>query len=307
MLCILFYYIIQVSKGHKAYVLAYWRDDLLIRHNIREYKAYNSPLKRIKSYCSPYLQRKDGGKHMIRFILIVLFLGIFFISSILIFPVVLLIGLFSKKARDRVSFSIVSWAFGIIIRIAGTKVDIIGYDNIPKDQAVLYVGNHRSMFDIAINYWKLPPLLGFVSKIEMKKFPFLSWWMILVKCLFLDRDNIKEGMKTIIKGTEQLKAGISMFIFPEGTRNKNEYEMLEFKEGSLKMAEKAGTLIVPVAITNTGACFEDHFPKVKKTHVVIEYGKPIDLSAMDKETKKRVGAYTREIIQEMVNKNRGLI
>ena len=83
MLCILFYYIIQVSKGHKAYVLAYWRDDLLIRHNIREYKAYNSPLKRIKSYCSPYLQRKDGGKHMIRFILIVLFLGIFFISSIL--------------------------------------------------------------------------------------------------------------------------------------------------------------------------------------------------------------------------------
>lgn len=244
---------------------------------------------------------------MIRFILIVLFLGIFFTTSLLIFPVLLLVGLFSRRKRDRMSFAIVSWAFGFIVRIAGTKVDIIGYDNIPKDQAVLYVGNHRSMFDIAINYWKLPPLLGFVSKIEMKKFPFLSWWMVLVNCLFLDRENIKEGMKTIIKGAEQLKAGISMFIFPEGTRSKLESEMLEFKEGSLKMAEKAGVLIVPVAITNTSACFEDHFPKVKKAHVIIEYGKPIDLAAMDKETRKHAGAYTRGIIQDIVNKNREFI
>ena len=160
------------------------------------------------------------------------------------------------------------------------------------------------MFDIAINYWKLPPLVGFVSKLEMKKFPFLSWWMRLVNCLFLDRENIKEGMKTIIKGTERLKAGISMFIFPEGTRSKHEEDMLEFKEGSMKMAEKAGVLVVPVAITNTSACFEDHFPKVKKTHVIIEYGKPIDLSAMDKETRKHAGAYTRGIIQEMVSKNK---
>lgn len=244
---------------------------------------------------------------MIRFALIVLFLGTFFIVSIPIYPFLLLVGLFSKKQRDKMSYAIVSWAFSFIILIAGTKIDIMGFNNIPRDKAVLYVGNHRSMFDIAINYAVLPPLVGFVSKLEMKKFPFLSWWMILVNCLFLDRNNIKEGMKTIVKGAEQLKAGISMFIFPEGTRSKKESEMLEFKEGSLKMAEKAGSLIVPVAITNTSACFEDHFPKVRKAHVIIEYGEPIDLSAMDKETKKHAGAYTRNIIQEMVNKNRELI
>ena len=244
---------------------------------------------------------------MIRFILIVLFLAVFFILSIAILPFLLLIGLFSRNQRDRMSFRIVSWAFSCIILIAGTKIDIIGYNKIPKDKAVLYVGNHRSMFDIAINYAVLPPLVGFVSKLEMKKFPFLSWWMVLVNCLFLDRNNIKEGMKTILKGAEQLKAGISMFIFPEGTRSKKENEMLEFKEGSLKMAEKSGSLIVPVAITNTSACFEDHFPKVKKTHVIIEYGEPIDLSAMEREDRKHAGAYIRGIIQEKVNKNRELI
>ncbi len=244
---------------------------------------------------------------MIRFALIVLFLGLFFIVSLPIFPILLLIGLFSKKQKEKISYAIVSWAFSCIILIAGTKIDIMGYNNIPKDKAVLYVGNHRSMFDIAINYAVLPPLMGFVSKKEMKKFPILSWWMVLVNCLFLDRENIKEGMKTIIAGTEKIKNGVSMFIFPEGTRSKREEEMLEFKEGSLKMAEKSGSLIVPVAITNTSACFEDHFPKVKKAHVIIEYGKPIDLSMMDKEERKHAGAYTRGIIQEMVNKNRELI
>lgn len=244
---------------------------------------------------------------MIRFALIVIFLGIFFIVSLPIFPVLLLIGLFSKKQRDKISYAIVSWAFSCIIVIAGTKVDLIGYNNIPKDKAVLYVGNHRSMFDIAINYAVLPPLMGFVSKKEMNKFPILSWWMVLVNCLFLDRENIKEGMKTIVAGTEKLKSGISMFIFPEGTRSKKEEEMLEFKEGSLKMAEKAGCLIIPVAITNTGDCFEDHFPRVEKKHVIIEYGKPIDMAAMDKEERKHAGAHIRSVIQEMVNKNRELI
>lgn len=241
---------------------------------------------------------------MIRFALIVIFLGLFFIVSLPIFPVLLLIGLFSEKQKQKMSYAIVSWAFSVVILIAGTRIDLIGYNKIPKDKAVLYVGNHRSMFDIAINYAVLPPLMGFVSKKEMGKFPILSWWMVLVNCLFLDRENIKEGMKTIVKGTEKLKSGISMFIFPEGTRSKKEEEMLEFKEGSFKMAEKAGCLIVPVAITNTSACFEDHFPKVKKSHVIIEYGTPIDLSAMDKEQRKRAGAYTRGIIQDMVNKNR---
>ena len=244
---------------------------------------------------------------MIRFISIILFLIVFFALGLVILPILLLIGLFSKKFKDKLSFFIVSKAFAFILIISGTKVDIKGYENIPKDKPVLYVGNHRSMYDIVINYAKLPPLVGFVSKIEMKKIPFLSWWMRMVNCLFLDRENIKEGLKTIIAGSEKLKNGVSMVIFPEGTRSRNEQEMLEFKEGSLKMAEKAGALIVPVAIRNSSACFEDQFPKVRKAHVIVEYGKPIDLKELDKEQRKLAGAYTRAIIQEMVNKNRELV
>ena len=128
-----------------------------------------------------------------------------------------------------------------------------------------------------------------------------------MNCLFLDRHNVKEGLKTIIAGTEQIKSGISVFVFPEGTRAERDEDMIEFKEGSLKMAEKSGCPIIPVAINNTSAIFEDQFPKVRKAHVVIEYGKPIDVNELTKEEKKRLGAYTHDIIKEMVMKNKELV
>ena len=87
---------------------------------------------------------------------------------------------------------------------------------------VLYVGNHQSYFDILVGYTTVPTLLGFVAKKEMERYIFLRDWMRNVNCLFLDRTDIKAGMKTILDGIQKIKAGISVWIFPEGTRNINE-------------------------------------------------------------------------------------
>lgn len=97
-----------------------------------------------------------------------------------------------------------------------------GLENIPTDRAVLYVGNHRSYFDIVMGYMTVPRLTGFIAKKEMIKIPLLNRWMDRMNCLFLDRSNIKEGLKTILAGIEKIKGGISMWIFPEGTRNPGE-------------------------------------------------------------------------------------
>lgn len=96
-------------------------------------------------------------------------------------------------------------------------VEVRGYENIPQDRPVLYVGNHRSYFDILVGYTTVPGLMGFVAKKEMEKIPLLSKWMLNVNCLFLDRNNIKEGLKTILAGIEKVRRGVSVWIFPEGT------------------------------------------------------------------------------------------
>jgi len=135
--------------------------------------------------------------------------------------------------------------------MAGVSITVKGRENIPEDRAVLYVGNHRSYFDILVGYVTVPGLMGFVAKKEMEQIPLLSTWMKYVNCLFLDRKNLKEGLKTILTGIDQVKQGVSVWIFPEGTRNREEspLDLLPFKEGSLKIAEKSGCPVIPVAIT----------------------------------------------------------
>ena len=104
---------------------------------------------------------------MIRFALIVIFLGLFFIVSLPIFPVLLLIGLFSEKQKQKMSYAIVSWAFSVVILIAGTRIDLIGYNKIPKDKAVLYLMDiSKSVFSIddteayAKEIWMYKPSVG---------------------------------------------------------------------------------------------------------------------------------------------------
>ncbi|MCI8719236.1 MAG: 1-acyl-sn-glycerol-3-phosphate acyltransferase [Lachnospiraceae bacterium] len=237
---------------------------------------------------------------MIRLILIAIPVSLFFILSILTLPLTWIIGLFSRQAKDKISYFLVTKTFFLVRLASGVKLEIRGRENIPKNQAVLYVANHRSYFDIILNYSILPPLMGFVSKIEIKKVPILAQWMENMHCLFLDRSTPKEGLKMIHEGVDKLKSGISIFIFPEGTRAKSDDSIAEFKGGSLKMAEKANIPIVPVAINNTSAIFEDQFPFIKKAHVIIEYCQPIILSELGKEEKKFLARDVHNVIESKV-------
>ena len=235
---------------------------------------------------------------MIRFILVVTFVVLFLILSTPIMLVEWIIGKFNPSLKDRSSLAIVNWAFRRVIQLSGTKVIAIGEENIPTDTAVLYVGNHRSFFDIILTYVRVPRMTGYVAKKEMLRYPLLLHWMKNLHCLFLDRQNIKEGLKTILAGVEKVKQGISMCIFPEGTRNKVPDTFLPFHEGSFKIAEKGGVPVIPMTIVNSAAVFEDHFPKIKKATVVIEYGKPIYLDQLDKENRKNLGTYVCGIISD---------
>lgn len=244
---------------------------------------------------------------MIRTVLVAIFLIIYFIVSIPLFLVEWIIGKINPHAKDISSLRIVQAGFKCVLFISGVKTTVVGMENIPKGEPVLFVGNHKSFYDVVIAYSKMPYLTGFVAKKEIEKVPFLRVWMRYVHCLFLDRDNIKEGLKTILKGIEEIKNGISIAVFPEGTRNTFEDGMLPFKDGSMKFAEKSGCKIIPMVQNNTGECLEKHFPKIKKTHTVLEFCEPIDIKELDKETKKHLGAYVQGIIAEHYENNKKLV
>ena len=244
---------------------------------------------------------------MLRFILTAGFVVLFLIFSIPLLVIEWILGKFNMEMKNLTSLAIVNWAFRVCLFFSGVKVTVLGEDRVPKNEAVLYVGNHRSYFDILLTYVRVPRPTGYVAKKEMLRYPLLSHWMKNLHCQFLDRENLKEGMKTILTCIEEIKSGISICIFPEGTRNKENDTFLPFHQGSFKIAEKAGCAIVPMCLNNAAGIFEDHFPKIKKAHVILEYGTPIYMNALSKEDKKEIAALVQKEIESIYHKNKQLV
>lgn len=239
---------------------------------------------------------------MIRFLLIALLLFLYLLFGIPVLLVELLVGKISPRSRDLSCLRMVQSAFKVMLWITGADITYIGKENVPRDQAVVYVGNHNSYFDILLTYSQCPGLTGYVAKSEMLRYPLLRDWMKRLYCLFLDRTDLRAGMQMILTCIDYIKQGISICIFPEGTRSRDG-KMQPFHEGSLKMASKTGCPIIPMAITNSAQIFENHLPFVRPCKVIVEYGTPIYPKELPKEQQKFLGAYTQKKIQEMLDQH----
>ena len=246
---------------------------------------------------------------MIRTILILVFIVIFLILSLPFFGITWIIGKFSPQAQDRIQLKMMKAASRIILFLAGTKYRIIGKEKIPADQPVLYIINHRSFFDILLTYCLVPGPTGFIGKMSLKKVPVLNLWLTRLHGFFLDREDIRQGLRTILAAIDKVKAGISIAICPEGTRGKDpdERNLLPFHEGSFKIAVKSGCPIVPVVIAGSSNIFEDHFPSVKRTPVIIEILDPIDPGSLTGDDKKFIGRFVSDKMQEVLNRNHDLL
>ena len=234
-----------------------------------------------------------------RTVLTVIVISLYFIITLPVSLLMLLLRKWNRRLASRISQCFVRNGFKVVMFTAGMKRTVLGLENIPRDRAVLFASNHRSLMDSPLGYITLPVLTGFVSKKEIGKVPLLNLWMKNTNCLFLDREDIRAGLQVILTCIDYIKDGYSIFIAPEGTRSHTS-ELLPFKDGSLKPAQKTGCPIIPVAISGTDNLFENNGKRIKKAKVVIEYGKPIYLSELSEEDRKKPGAYVRSVVASML-------
>ena len=237
---------------------------------------------------------------MIRLILVALYVALFLILTT---PLMLTAWILSKVnpgAADKLSNSVVMWGFRCVWAICGIKVEVRGRERVPSEGALLYVGNHRSLFDIVIGYPLCKCPTGVIAKKSLLKVPLLNIWMMLLRCLFLDRSNTKKGLEIILKAIEYAKTGTSILIFPEGTRNRDysSDKFLPMHNGSFKISTKSGALIQPMTFFGTENIMATHMPFVRRAKVIVEFGEPIDPKALDKETLKNIGGYVAGIMEE---------
>ena len=142
-----------------------------------------------------------------------------------------------------------------ILQKTGSTIHVKGLEHIPEKGPVLIVSNHQSYFDIPLLVKTIPLPMGFVAKLELKKLPVINRWMDLIECSYIDRKDMRQSLRAIKQAQKSLESGQSMVIFPEGTRSRKE-AITAFKPGSLKLAQKSGVPILPVAISGSWQIFE---------------------------------------------------
>lgn len=232
---------------------------------------------------------------MIRLITLFLYMSGYLLYSI---PKLLKMKKLSKEIplakRDELLHRTPKYWSRMIMKITGSKVTVTGKHLIPEGP-VLFIANHEGDFDVPVLLGFIEKPFGFVSKMEVKKVPVLSSWMEVMNCVFLDRKDRRQAIRSIRNGVNLLKQGHSMIIFPEGTRSKGG-PVSAFKAGSFRLAKDAGVPIVPISIKGTSDVFEKNNRMVRPSAINITVGQPIPPETIQNIELKELAELVREII-----------
>ena len=138
------------------------------------------------------------------------------------------------------------------IKSFGVKIEVNGTENLPKDTNVLFIANHSNWVDgiILAAIVDRPTGMIIAKEANWEKFKIIDRWLKMFNCIYMDRKNTREGLKSIQKATDLLKNTTSIGVFPEGLVTQSE-KLQEFKHGTFRMALKSGVSIVPIVIKNS--------------------------------------------------------
>ena len=242
---------------------------------------------------------------MIRLLLIFILIIIVTAYTIIDYVIMFFITKINKDVAVKYSNMIVRLVFSIVVLIAGVKANIKGIENIKKlskEKAYFIISNHRGFCDVVRGYLIFDRSVGIVAKKSLEKIPILSYWMKKINCVFLDRQNLRDGFKMVVDCINYIKDGTTMWIFPEGTRCKsdNPSDLLEFKSGVFKIPEKVDCYILPVAFKNTEYVYEKQKPFIKATDIYINIGEPFKISELNEVEKSDLGKYSQEIVRKLI-------
>lgn len=232
-----------------------------------------------------------------------IFYGVYFIIKLYIkaFKFERLKKKMTQEEIDFYSYKEVKALARSLVEKTHSKVNVIGIENIPKESCV-FVGNHQGDFDILAMLGYVDKPMGFIAKKELEKLPGVSYWMRKIHCVFMNRDDVRDSVKSINEGIENLKKGYSMVIYPEGTRSQGP-KLLEFKKGAMKLATKSQVPIVPVTINGTYKIFEaQKGRRVKAADIDIIISEPINTKALSREEQNKLSESVKKIIEDNLKK-----
>lgn len=187
--------------------------------------------------------------------------------------------------RDWYANIVLAYICRVFFYLSGSRVKVIGKENIPKDKAVIFASNHQGHMDGIIIQGFIKKTKGFVSIKEIGEFPILGSWMKYVDSVFVDREDTRQTLLSIDQAIDNLNRGQSMVVFPEGRLNDGE-QTFDFERGWLRLVTNSGVPIVPITIKNSYKILSYNGRAMRPSRVECIVSKPIETFGLKRSDEK---------------------
>jgi len=170
-------------------------------------------------------------------------------QTIVLAPVAVALALVDQRAAYRICQLWVR----INLVIYGVRVRVARLAALDPSTAYVFMSNHRSQFDILATVRALEEFqLRWVAKVELTRIPVFGWAIKHTGHIIIDRSDRVQAVASLRAAREQMLEGVSVIIFPEGTRGSVDGPLLPFKKGGFMLALETGFPIVPIAVRGSG-------------------------------------------------------
>jgi 1-acyl-sn-glycerol-3-phosphate acyltransferase len=185
-----------------------------------------------------------------------------------------------------------------LLRMSHTRLEVLHADRIDPKRSYVYMSNHQSMLDIPVALGAVPQSIRMVAKEGLFKIPFFGAAMSKAGFIPIDRKNITKAKGQLGQAKNRLKEGMSIWVFPEGTRSRN-LELLPFKKGGFHVALSLGVPIVPVWIEGAANTLPSDTLKVLPNQTIqLHFGYPIETAHLKREDLRDLMSQVREALEK---------
>jgi 1-acyl-sn-glycerol-3-phosphate acyltransferase len=189
-----------------------------------------------------------------------------------------------------------------ILALSNIRVTVKGLSNLKPGRSYIYMANHMSNFDIPVLQAYLPVQFRWLAKAELYKIPVFGYAMKRAGYISIDRSDRKSAIESLNKAVKIIRDGVSVIIFPEGTRSRTN-TIQPFKKGGFFLAVDSGVPVIPIIIHGTGQIMPKKQMLIKPGDVTLEIEKPINSSDYTRKTKDDLIEKVRGIILKSFEKN----
>ena len=227
-------------------------------------------------------------------------LAVFAVVTILLATPTILLGLIDPHGKFVYRINQL-WTW-FILSFGGVSLHVRGLENIDPARSYVFMVNHQSNIDIPVLVQSLIPFqLRWIAKKELLRVPFFGWAMWATKHIVIDRTDPVDAVRSLERAKERMAAGISIVVFPEGTRS-HDGKLLRFKKGGFLLAVKTNASIVPVTINGSNRLLPAGAWRLRAGAIEVIVDKPVsiegfrpgNLRVLSNQVQQRIAANLRQ-------------